>query len=138
MDDGRWSRKWPLLFTLLRCSGYISSGRRLLVLIIVVDMELNDLAWCASSVTFLLINVLASRCAIRLKRSRQIAERTAIARITQRSVDPTEAVMQSEQSELSAAQIAEFQRRGVLVIRDFLSADEVAAARRGIVCSIYS
>ena len=40
-------------------------------------------------------------------------------------------------SSLSSSQIEEFKRRGVLVIKNFLTVDEVADARRGTEASVF-
>lgn len=122
----------------------------------IVGMGQYDVSWLSSSfstelniITFILVNVLTSRFSVRLKRYNQTSREAdnvdkivgrpvgkIIARTKESVEERTEKIAEDEKSVdvarvLSPAQIEEFQERGVLVIKNFLSCEEVTAARRG-------
>ena len=122
----------------------------------IVGMGQYEVSWLSSSfstklniITFILVNVLTSRFSVRLKRYNQTSREAdnvdkivgrpvgkIIARTKESVEETTEKIADDEKSidvtrVLSPAQIEEFQQRGVLVIKNFLSCEEVTAARRG-------
>ena len=76
--------------------------------------------------SFTIFNILTLRLTSRLSSSKQ----------TPRNVSVSDGIGNEQQTDmtyvLTAQQIEEFHQRGVLVIKNFLSADEVAQARRGV------